>query len=409
MADRYNFTEQEKEELREIFHQEIVPMVFGGLEPFPQGQKPVLVQLIGQLAAGKSTALGDILERYPGRMAEVTPDRYRAFHPNYTQVMRERPHEMVEQTNDAMYFWSDMVRDYAHAQGYGLVVEGTGRNPDDLRAYAQYMAEPVDSRHSGFWNETWAVATPDMVSCNDMVGRYLSSPLGQGRWNDAQAHDQMFAQLPHTVAVMEQDPSVSRVVVTDRDGRTHYDNTRGPDGNWVQEPRGSQALREARLEGQVPLDQPQSRTWLTSYWSHNRAVIERGELNKRTAPTMRRLHEHADRIAPVAYSGQDERLHEHSQHQTVQGAVLLAGERGVPNSKLPATPTEFLTASPDQQRAYLTTMQQADPTSAVPDDAADAVRRTQQGQAPPGVQRTRPDSARPAGPMNEDRGSDLGR
>ena len=384
-----------RKKLEKIFEDRIVPLVFGETERFAPGEKPVLVQLIGQLAAGKSTALGNILNQYPGRMAEVSPDQYRTYHPQYKQIMRERPHEMVALTNEAMWAWSDMVRDYAHAESHGLVVEGTGRNPDYLSADAQHMAAST-RRHPGFHVETWVVATAEEVSSKDMVGRYLASSPGRGRWADSYAHDQMFAQLPHTVEVMEQDPSVARVVITDREGTLHYDNTRGPDGAWLQNPRGAQALREARHEGKVPLDQPQGQEWMASYWQHNRALIERGELNSQTAPTMLRLYEHADRIAPVAHHGQDDHLHQHTQKQTVQKAVLLAGERGAPNADLPPTPEAFLNASPPQKQDYLQTMQHAGPAEqeAVHEDAADAARRAQQGQAPPGVQNTRAESSR---------------
>ncbi len=87
---------------------------------------------------------------------------------------------MVPLTSQAMYVWSDMVRQYAHQHGYGIVVEGTFRSPEYLVQYAQEAAQPVPGVHDGFLNEIVVVATPREQSALDMVGRYLADPPGRG-------------------------------------------------------------------------------------------------------------------------------------------------------------------------------------------------------------------------------------
>lgn len=66
------------EKLREIFDEYIKDLVFGDTQPAPPGQRPVMVQLGGQLAAGKSHALKGVIDRHRGQVALVSPDDFRA-------------------------------------------------------------------------------------------------------------------------------------------------------------------------------------------------------------------------------------------------------------------------------------------------------------------------------------------
>lgn len=310
--------------------------------------------------------------------------------------MRDHPQEMVALTSQAMYAWSDMVREYAHANGYGLVTEGTFRRVDYLLEYAEEMAQPVQGQHEGFVNEVVVVATPEDRSCLDMVGRYLGDPPGEGRWADAPGHDSSYEQLPLSVEALEASSHIHRVIVTDRSGTVHYDNSRGVDGQWVQEPRASQVLREARGEGRVPFDQKEATAWMSSYWKHTEKLLQRGELGPVTAPTMLALHERADRVAQVAYRGNTDQLAQHEQWQKVQKVVFMAANRGAPNSELPHHPEEFLNADATQQAQFIATLRSVGkPAPGLPEDAVEAVMRAQQGVAPPTI-RTSPSSASPA-------------
>ena len=71
-----------------------------------------------------------------------------------------------------------------------------------------------------------------------------------------------------------------------------------------------------------------------------------------TAPTLLRLHESADRIFQQAYPGDQEKLKVHQAHQTVQKAVLHAGNAGADNSKLPQHPREYFTASDSRKKEF---------------------------------------------------------
>lgn len=373
------------EELQRIFDELIQPRLFRNAKPYPRGERPVLVQLGGQLAAGKSHALNDIVVRHGGRIVQLSPDQLRTFHPRYEEIMRDRPHEMVPLTSQAMYVWSDMVRQYAHQHGCGIVVEGTFRSPEYLVQYAQEAAQPVPGVHDGFLNEIVVVATPREQSALDMVGRYLADPPGEGRWADIGGHDVTFDQLPLSVEILENTPQIDRVIVTDRAGTIHYDNSRGPDGAWQQPARAAEALREARSEGKIPFNAEQAQKWLNAYWKNSADLIAREELNPTTAPTMLALHQHADRVAHVAYADDPERMAQHETWQKVQKIVFQAGERGVPNTQLPRHPEEFMNASKEEKTRFYALVAGAlkETSQDLPKDAVEAVKRAQQGVAPP--------------------------
>ncbi|MCY9785702.1 zeta toxin family protein [Nocardiopsis sp. EMB25] len=404
------------ERLQEIFDEYIKDLVFGDVDPVPPGDKPVVVLLGGQTGAGKSSAFHGIMDRHGGNIAEIKPDEFRLFHPDLDEIMRNDPHAMLEHTAQAMYAWSDMTRNYAHAKGYGLIIENTYSRPEYLLKYAEELSKPVDTTredgatvqvHRGFEVESVVVATPSDRSCLDLVGRYLSQPPEKARWSDAEFHDFSFDQLPRSVEVLETCADVDRIIVTDRDGVIHYNNERASDGRWEQKPQASQVLQEIRGDGRVPFSHDDARMWLSQYWQYSKHLLNRDELNAVTAPTMLALHERADRVAQVAYAGDADRLAEHEQWQKVQKVVFMAGERGAPNADLPHHPEEFLHADAAEKTQFFTALRDAGKSSpSLPEDAVEAVRRAQQGAAPPTI-RTSP-SALPTASSEHRQGREKG-
>ncbi|MGW5880218.1 zeta toxin family protein [Nocardiopsis terrae] len=407
--------------LEDIFEAYIRPMVFDGIDPVSPGGRPTVVLLGGQTAAGKSSAFKGILARHGKDMVEIKPDDFRQFHPKIEEIEREDPHSMVEHTSQAMYAWSDMARKYAHSHGYGLIIENTYSRPEYLLKYAKELSDPVYETqkngarflvHSGYEVESVVVATPAKRSCLDLVGRYLRQPPHEARWSDAEFHNFAFSQLPRSVEELEGSPHVNRVIVTDRDGVIHYNNARSDDGDWKHPPCAAEMLSQARSEGKMPFDQLQAQNWLKEYWNYSQDLIKRGELTAQTAPTMLTLHAHADEVAVVAYAGQDDRLSEHTKHQAVNRAVFMAGERGAPNSELPHAPSQFFAAEPAQRQRFVKAMQTAAADPTVNQEAAEAVRRSQQGLAPPGVrgeQATSTETDAAQSRREPDKGSDLER
>lgn len=80
MADPSDF-EVDRDELADIFITAIRDLVFENAVPYPPGQRPVMVQLGGQLAAGKPTAMADIQSRYGVHVVELKSDTFRPYPP----------------------------------------------------------------------------------------------------------------------------------------------------------------------------------------------------------------------------------------------------------------------------------------------------------------------------------------
>ncbi|MFW5421083.1 zeta toxin family protein [Nocardiopsis sp. CNT-189] len=392
--------EVDEGDFQRLFDEYIEKGLFQKITPVQSG-RPTAVMLGGQLAAGKTTALRHIAERYGGDIARVSPDDFRKLHPHRHRIMRERPHDYVALTSPAMYRWNEMTQEYAHEHGYNLVIEGTLRSPEwVVHDIGKLARRPESGRHEGFRAEVVGLAVSEYRSRLDMVGRYVGRPPGKGRWADAAGHDEIYRGLPGTLDALEADPNVWKVIVTDRDGTVHYENTRGPDGRWEHEPRAGAALKEARGEGEVPFGREEAREWLESYWEHSEALMDRGELNPTTAPTMLALHSDADRVAQVAYADAPEALTRHGHRQALQKAVFQAGGRGVDNSELPHTPEEFFQADRKERGAFLKAMGAAPaPAEQGRSDPAaqEAVRRAQQGMGSPMQKGPAPGRGRPRG------------
>ncbi|GAB2508274.1 zeta toxin family protein [Nocardiopsis aegyptia] len=369
------------EKLREVFDDVIRESVFEGSKA--AAGKPVIILLGGQLAAGKSTALKNIREQNPG-IVEIDPDSFRSQHPKYKEIMRECPDQMVQATSQAMQEWSRMCRDYAYDQGISVVVEGTFSNPQGPRSFAEKFAEPRSAvkgeegvSHSGYKVEVVALATPEAQSRLDMVGRYLNSAPGRGRWNPTDAHDRIYNNIPETVSALEKSPSVHRVLVTNRQGDPLYENTRGGDGRLVGAARAAEALRVNRGDGGFPFGKREAEAWLASYSELSKQIVTRRELNSETAPSFLALHSDADKMAEVAYEGEEKQLAKHTWYQKVQKAVFMAGQRGVDNADLPSSPEEYFSATPADRTRYMEAMK-----------APKTVRRFAQSIVPPGLEGT---------------------
>ncbi|WP_082376255.1 zeta toxin family protein [Nocardiopsis sp. NRRL B-16309] len=369
------------EELREVFDDVIRESVFEGSKA--AGGKPVIILLGGQLAAGKSTALKKIREQNPG-IVEIDPDSFRSQHPKYKEIMTECPDKMVQATSQAMQEWARMCRDYAYCQGISVVVEGTFSGSQGPRSFAEKFAEPRDVEeggegvsHGGYKVEVVALATPEAQSRLDLVGRYLNSAPGKGRWNPTDAHDRIYKNIPETVSALEKSPSVHRVLVTNRQGDSLYENTRGLDGRLIGAARSAEALRLNRGDGEFPFGKREAEAWLASYSELSKKIVTRRELNSETAPSFLALHADADRMAAVAYAGQENQLAKHTWYQKVRKAVFMAGGRGVDNADLPSSPEGYFSATPAERTRYMEAMK-----------APKTVRRFAQSAVPPGVQGT---------------------
>lgn len=95
-----------EEELRRHFDERVRDFVFSGYAP---QDRPVLILVGGQPAAGKSQAMAGAEQRHAGsQLVPLTGDELRAFHPRYAELLADHPLLFPNATGQASGAWVRM-------------------------------------------------------------------------------------------------------------------------------------------------------------------------------------------------------------------------------------------------------------------------------------------------------------
>lgn len=262
-------------------------LLFAGHQP--GRERPVLVLLGGQPAAGKTQAQRTILAEHAGDdLVEVTGDDLRRYHPDYDRLAREQPFGMPNSTAPVSGGLVRLAIEYAHEHRYSLLLEGTFRDPAMVTGTATRFAD------AGYRVEVAAVATPAVVSRLSAEMRSLAGGYPRiGRWTPPAAHESALEHSPGVVAALEALPHVWRVQVFSRE-RLLYDNTRTPAGGW-EHPAGAAAI--LLDEQHRALVGPDAVAWLRDYAGvFALAAARPGYLGPETAPAYLRLQADAEQM-----------------------------------------------------------------------------------------------------------------
>ncbi|MEW2153280.1 zeta toxin family protein [Streptomyces albidoflavus] len=281
-ARDYYLTE---EELRSHFEARVRDFVFSG---YARQDRPVLVLVGGQPAAGKSQAMAGAEQRHADRqLVPLTGDELRAFHPRYEELLADHPLLFPNATGQASGAWVRMSIEHARSQGYSLMLEGVFRDPAMTVTTAEEFAA------DGYSVEVLGLGVRAERSRLDSLHRYLES----GRWTPPTAHDGAYAMMPQTIAAAEASPAVQRLTITDRTGVDLYVNERSVGGRWRHEAAGTAALEVIRAR---PLPAPEVTQWLAR---HQNVLIEfaaRREITEGTLAALRAVTRDADAVAAMA-------------------------------------------------------------------------------------------------------------
>ncbi|MGA5579469.1 zeta toxin family protein [Streptomyces koyangensis] len=281
-ARDYYLTE---EELRRHFEARVRDFVFSG---YARQDRPVLVLVGGQPAAGKSQAMAGAEQRHADRqLVPLTGDELRAFHPRYEELLADHPLLFPNATGQASGAWVRMSIEHARSQGYSLMLEGVFRDPAMTVTTAEEFAA------GGYSVEVLGLGVRAERSRLDSLHRYLES----GRWTPPTAHDGAYAMMPQTIAAAEASPAVQRLTITDRTGVDFYVNERTGDGRWRHEAAGTAALEEIRAR---PLPAPEATHWLAR---HQDVLVEfaaRREITEGTLAALRAVARDASAVAAMA-------------------------------------------------------------------------------------------------------------
>lgn len=240
------------QDLRAIWTRDILPDLFASCEA---SDAPELVLLGGQPGAGKTMTGQALAAPAAGRsgLVRIVGDDFRQFHPDYLEVLRQRPLEMPHVTAHAAGEWTRMSVEHALASGFSCLIEGTWR---DLSVPQTTVGLAHDA---GFSVRAVALGVQPVVSRLATVERYYNAVESgaAARWTPSQGHERALAGITGTAATLGADERVSRVSAVTRTGSAPYD---------VEDPatagRGEHFARAIEATWAAPLSPDRARSWL---------------------------------------------------------------------------------------------------------------------------------------------------
>lgn len=212
----------------------------------PQEQ-PKAIILGGQPGSGKSvlTPQGVREFRDGGGAVVIDADRMREENPRYKQLSREDPQNAADRTQKEAGEWSTRLTMAAIEGRRNLVIDGTMRNPDNIRELATRLKEQgytVEARVLAVNAET-SMTRARLRTEEQIVER------GVGRWVNKEQHDIAYQGMVKSVAMLERDKLVDTVRVYDANQRPLYEN-KLVQGEWQRKP-----------EAAVQIEQERARAW----------------------------------------------------------------------------------------------------------------------------------------------------
>lgn len=248
MSAKIEVTEAEREQAYADRIAQLTPSVAPDRAP---GQRPQVILLGGQPAAGKSTTQR-LLHASIGadRMATYESDDNAAVHPRYDAIMREHGmagHDLAWESLEGLHPAS-----LAHLRAGDPQYDVLASHPLTREEWAKEWVSGFTDQ--GYRASVVYIATHEANSSLGLTDRYQAGvdDVGYGRWLPPELHDEFYQEMPATAQVLESAGLVDDIYVVDRDGYVLYENHRGADGQWEHEPGVGQAIKDERDRPPTP-------------------------------------------------------------------------------------------------------------------------------------------------------------
>lgn len=199
-------------EHRRIFTDLIVPFHLGDPEP---RRCPVAVYVVGQPGAGKTAASILVLRAMRPGAVLVSSEDFRAFHPDYTRLLAERPRTAGALLRADYRGWQNAAEEWLRSRRADVVVEAAPATGTDLLASASRF------QAAGYRVEVLVLAVRAADSRQGTAHRFALG-LEQGlpsRFTTPHGHDRCYRALTALAATLDRHPAAHTVTVTDRDVR----------------------------------------------------------------------------------------------------------------------------------------------------------------------------------------------
>jgi hypothetical protein len=301
-------------EIAALFEGRVKDFVFSDAAP---QSTPVLSLFGAQQGAGKSQAIVARQQEADGQdLIPLSPDDLRPLHPRYEEVLATHPLLMKDATAQATTAWMAMCHTHAQTHGYGLILEGTLKDPKALLATAEAYAS------RGYRVELTALAVRQELSRLSTLDRYLPAfDAAPGRWVYPDRHDHAYRTIPGAVTAAEAAAQVHKVRVTNRAGDDLFTNVRDSDGTWARDPVAAEVIEAERARPFAPAEAQQ---WMRL--SHRVALNygAGGHIDDTTHGVLQRVLQDAHTVGPMVSWSSDDR----AQHAAIERVFASLSDAG---------------------------------------------------------------------------------
>ncbi|MGW6571967.1 zeta toxin family protein [Streptomyces sp. NPDC054945] len=216
--------------------------------------RPVLVIVAGQPGSGKST-VAELLHAAlsaRGGAVRISSDLYKSAHRKYARLREWDVRTAGTGVRADTRRWQAEVEAYARSARLDVVLELALADPAEIRAVSAVY------RAAGYRIELVVLAVAEAVSQLAVLKRFFSPDAdGGGRYVAWDNQDACTTGLPKTVALVEAERLVDRVMVVRRGLEPLYDNEL-VGSRWLRPEAAAAVLRAEQLR---PWDGPQTRVF----------------------------------------------------------------------------------------------------------------------------------------------------
>ncbi|MBY3370165.1 hypothetical protein HFN93_35640 [Rhizobium laguerreae] len=223
----------ESNESEQIFKRDILGSMAaenGGLK------NPIFLVVGGQPAAGKTTAIRQLLDKYdPEYTVVVSENELKSFLPDNDRA-RMRGSHVVEEINRLVVLkWRDQLIEYAIRHRSNIILETRDTPNYILLARARYI---------GYKTELNIVATDRITSFTAMVSRDFIVTIPSP---DAKSHDLSYSGWAFIAATAVCSESFDRIAIIRRSGEIIFENKQANDPTGPMKTIGEQGVMQALM------------------------------------------------------------------------------------------------------------------------------------------------------------------
>lgn len=237
-TDRYRLPASENER---IFRQGIVPDL---LASTPSQRHPVVVFLIGQQGASKSTATRQHIERMGNSPPVIVDaDLVKPYHPKYARLLADDGTMVGTYTRADAWQWIAQTHNYIRKNRKNALVHNVGMSPE-------HLATMMNSyRDADYRVEATILAVPRVLSRQAMALRYHEQVVhhGHGTYPVPERAEAAYQGIPAAGDLIDQRRLTHQVTVLRRGTNiVKYRNTLNFDLEWLGHPRTRDAIERER-------------------------------------------------------------------------------------------------------------------------------------------------------------------